>query len=198
MKNKRQDEKVKKKRKNRPCIYRNKTWRDKMKKSLKTDRGRAQREQRDFRNKRCKEKQKTPTVDGTGVRRGSVSLRHLLTDNLTNLSQFFVGVFSVADLHLIWMLSLTHVWWWKCQEISVGGVFAFKKCVFRVCLCWCWSRTDLSDVQLTFNPNIRILNYSKKIQEVWFKEPDRGAQWLTAQIKDENVAFHWAWQLQKK
>lgn len=134
MKNKRQDEKVKKKRKNRPCIYRNKTWRDKMKKSLKTDRGRAQREQRDFRNKRCKEKQKTPTVDGTGVRRGSVSLRHLLTDNLTNLSQFFVGVFSVADLHLIWMLSLTHVWWWKCQEISVGGVFASKS-VFPECVC---------------------------------------------------------------
>lgn len=44
---------------------------------------------------------KTPTVDGTTERRGSVSLHHLLTDNLTNSGQFRRCVFFCTALCLL-------------------------------------------------------------------------------------------------
>lgn len=75
-----------------PCIYRNKTC-DRMMSSFRTDRGWAQREQRDLGNKRWinaapRSTTTTPTVDVTGrktlereVRRCSILLHHLLTHN---------------------------------------------------------------------------------------------------------------------
>lgn len=179
MKNKRQDEKVKKKERIGHAYTEIKReeirWRTPW--GLTEDGLRGNREISGIKD--VERETKTPTVDGTGVRRGSVSLRHLLTDNLTNLSQFFVGVFSIAGLHVIWMLSLTYVWWWKCQEISVGGVFAFKKCVFGVCLCvalepdwfiWCPvdiqpKHSDSKLLQTDINPGSLDQNLTEEVSD---------------------------------
>lgn len=96
-------------REGRPSMYRNKTgqmvtWR--------TEGG--LRGDTRFEEEEMERETKTPTVDGTGVS----PPHHLLTDNLTNLSQFRRRVF----LHctpLIWGLSLTYVEDVKSSEQAV-------------------------------------------------------------------------------
>lgn len=109
---------------NRPRLHRNKT-RDKM---MNSDRQRTdQRGTGRSLGRRWREKQETPTVDGTGERRGSVSLHHLLTRQLDKLQ-------SVSALCFFCTALLGSVCCRSLGGIKVRSCFCF---VVRVCSCSC-------------------------------------------------------------
>lgn len=109
---------------NRPRVHRNKTC-DKM---MNSDRQRTdQKGTGRSLGRRWREKQETPTVDGTGERRGSVSPHHLLTRQLDKLQSVSALCFSCTAL-------LGSV---CCR--SLGGI-KVRSCVcfvVRVCSCSC-------------------------------------------------------------